>query len=231
MRRPLLIAACGGLGREVAEAARIGTDWEPIGFLDDDPATWDAGVAGLPVLGALDAATGYPEAGIAVCAGKGAARLAMVERLAKAGLGVGRLATVVHPDVSVSPDSTLGPGCILLARAVLTAAVRLGRLVVCMPGVVLTHDDVVEDGATLCAGVVLGGSVHVGRSAYLGMGCSVRENTRIGPDTMVGMGAVVLNDVMAGEWVCGVPARPMTTRAIRFRSTAPWSANDTAERD
>jgi serine acetyltransferase len=76
-----------------------------------------------------------------------------------------------------------------------------------MPNVVLTHDDVVEDFATLCAGVALGGSVRVRPRAYLGMNASVRESLTIGTDAVVGMGSVVLRDVPDEETWFGTPAR------------------------
>lgn len=212
MSRPLLLAASGGLGREVAEAARAGTDWEPVGFVDDDPATWGTEVGGLPVLGGLASVTGHPTASVAVCAGSGAGRLRLARRLVELGVDDERLATVVHPRADVPASNLLGAGAVLLSGVVLTADVRVGRLVVCMPGVVLTHDDVLDEGATLCAGVVLGGSVRIGARAYLGMGAGVRENVTIGDGALVGMGSVVLQDVSDGQRVCGVPARPMASR-------------------
>ena len=71
----------------------------------------------------------------------------------------------------------------------------------------LTHDDVVEDFATLCAGVSLGGGVAVGEAAYLGMNASVREGVRIGADATVGMGAVVLRRRAGRRDLGGSPAR------------------------
>ena len=49
----------------------------------------------------------------------------------------------------------------------------------------------------------------VGPAAYLGMNVAVREQTSIGPGATVGMGAVVVDDLPAGEIWAGVPARPL----------------------
>ena len=77
-----------------------------------------------------------------------------------------------------------------------------------MPGVVLTHDDQINDFATLCARVTLGGNVLVGEGAYLGMGAMVRERVEVGEGSTLGMGAVLLRDLPAGETWVGVPAQP-----------------------
>lgn len=120
-----------------------------------------------------------------------------------------RYATLVHPQASVAAGVELGAGTILLACAVITAPQRVGRFVVAMPHVLLTHDDVVADGVTLAGRAALAGTVHVGESAYIGQGALVREGLTIGAGALVGMGAVVLNDVPAGETWVGVPARPL----------------------
>jgi sugar O-acyltransferase (sialic acid O-acetyltransferase NeuD family) len=150
---------------------------------------------------------------VLLCAGKGAARESIAARL---DLGDSRYATVVHPAAAVGQSCALSNGSIVLAGCVLTASVTLGRHVVVMPNVTLTHDDVVADYATLCAGVVLGGSVTVGERAYLGMSASVRENLSVGRDTVTGMGAVVVCDIPDGEVWVGNPAR-----ALRAASTRP----------
>lgn len=210
MSRRLLLVAASGLAREVAQAARAAGE-DVVGFLDDDPARHGTTVDDVPVLGGLEAVHRYPDTTIVLCPGKGATRERIAARLREFGVGEDRYGSVVHPSVKVPSSCTIGTGSVLLAGVVLTTSVRLGQHVVVMPNVTLTHDDVVDDFATLCAGVQLGGSVRIGHSAYVGMAASVRERVHVGADAIVGMGAVVLQDVPPDQTWWGVPAieRPM----------------------
>ena len=207
--RPLVLVGAGGLAREVLAVARRHGPYEVVGVLDDDPAARGRDVGGVPVLGGLRALAGLPDAAVLACVGHGRARAGLVTRLAAAGVGPDRWATVVHPSVEVPDGCTVGAGSVLLAGVVLTADVRVGRHVVLMPHVTLTHDDEVRDAATLAAGATLGGRVRVGPRAYLGMRSAVRERVRVGAGATLGMGAVLLTDLPDDETWAGVPARPL----------------------
>ncbi|MGW5050971.1 acetyltransferase [Actinokineospora sp. NPDC004072] len=204
--RPLLLVGAGGLAREVLAAARA-CRWPVVGMLDDDPDRHGTTVDGVPVLGGLDLVHERTETGVLVCVANPArpgGRAAVVRRL---GLADERYATLVHPAASVAEGVELGVGTILLAQVVVTAPQRVGRHVLAMPHVLLTHDDSVADCATLAGRVTLAGGVVVGESAYLGAGAMVRQGVHIGSEAVVGMGAVVLADVPAGQTWAGVPAR------------------------
>lgn len=213
----LLIVGAGGFAREAAQAVRDAAvadavrgrapHWRLLGHLDDDPALHGREVDGVPVLGGADRLGDWPDARVVVCVGSPrdqAVRARLVRRL---GLPWSRYATVVHPTAVVSGSSVLGPGSVLLAHCVLTAAVRVGAHVAVMPQVVLTHDDEVGDFATLASGVRLGGGVRLGRGAYVGAGSLVREYTGVGAWSLTGMGSTVLADVPPGEVWAGSPAR------------------------
>jgi sugar O-acyltransferase (sialic acid O-acetyltransferase NeuD family) len=207
----LVLVAAGGLALETAEAATA-AGLKVAGCVDDDPTRWGTAAGGwLPVLGGVEEVVLRDDAPLVLCAGRGAVRERLARRLEAAGVHPGRYVRVVHPSVAVPASCSVGAGTVLLAGVVLTAAVTVGSHVVAMPRVTLTHDDVVEDFATLCAGVTLGGGVRVGRAAYLGMSCSVRERVTVGAESMLGMGAVVTRDVPPGETWVGVPARPMVS--------------------
>ena len=101
------------------------------------------------------------DAQLLICAGRGSTRAAIAERLPDSGL-----TTIGSP-----PSPIQRFGSLQLPdrrRAALCSAngtdreCEVGRHVVIMPNVTLTHDDQLDDFATICAGVTLGGSVHVG---------------------------------------------------------------------
>ncbi|MFI2753374.1 NeuD/PglB/VioB family sugar acetyltransferase [Cellulomonas sp. P22] len=224
-RTQLLLVAAGGLAREVLALVRTHDLFDVVGLLDDSAALAGTDVDGVPVLGGVEDVVAHPGAALLVCAGRGSAREALVKRLAGAGAGRERFATVVHPAVEVPDGSHVGPGSVVLAGVVLTTAVTLGEHVVVMPNVTLTHDDTVEDFATLCAGVSLGGSVTVGAGAYLGMNASVRERVHVGAGATLGMGAALVADLPDGETWAGVPASRLGDAGPgRHRATTPEAA-------
>jgi sugar O-acyltransferase (sialic acid O-acetyltransferase NeuD family) len=202
----LVVVAASGLGRETIEAARAQGTYRVRAILDDDPRRTGAYESGVEVVGGIDALARFPAARVVICVGKGSSRANLAARLA---LPDERYATVIHPSVDVPGSCRIGAGSVLLAGSVLTASVTIGQHVVLMPRVVLTHDDVVADFATLCAGATFGGAVHIGPRSYIGMSASVREGCRIGADALVGMGAVVLSDVAEADTVVGNPAAPL----------------------
>ena len=210
---PLLLIGAGGLGRETAQAARdaiaAGESWTLLGFLDDRLA--GSTVDGLPVLDEVDAVVEHPDARVLLCTagpGRRATRREIANRL---NLPDDRFATLIHPTAVLSDTSVVGVGGIYLAGSVATTSVTTGRHVVAMPGVVLTHDCIVDDHATLASRAVLGGSVRVGDAAYIGAAAAIREGRTVGRDALVGMGAVVVDDVPPGETWVGNPARLMSS--------------------
>jgi sugar O-acyltransferase (sialic acid O-acetyltransferase NeuD family) len=208
----LLLLAASGLAREVIALEASRGHYDEVFLLDDDPGLQGTALDGVPVIGPIALAAERFDGELLICAGRGSARRSIARRLAAMGVPSSAYGRVVHPNVDVPPGCSVGPGCILLASVVLTASVHLHRHVVVMPHVTLTHDDVVSDYATLCAGVALGGRVTVEEGAYVGMNASVRQDVTVGRDSVLGMGSVLLHDLPADETWAGVPARNLASR-------------------
>ena len=50
-------------------------------------------------------------------------------------------------------------------------------------------------------------NVTVGEECYIGMGANVIQNRTVGAGSIVGAGAVVIDDIPSGVTVVGIPAR------------------------
>lgn len=213
MKGRLLLVAASGLAREALSIEHLLGGYGEFTIVDDDPRQWGRVIDGATVIGGLELVPEMPDHDVLVCAGRGRARRSLVDRLTTAGVAPDRYATCVHPSVEIPRTCEVGPGSILMAGVVMTADVRIGHHVVAMPQVTLTHDDVVEDFATLCAGVSLGGSVLVRREAYLGMNASVREGLTVGIGATLGMGAALTRGLPDGQTWVGVPAARVSERS------------------
>ena len=212
MTRPLVIVGAGGFSRETAEAVRAINDvrptWDLLGFADDDPRLAGRSLEGLPVLGPVDEVlAAHDNASVVVCTGRPDNYFSRARLVARMNLPAHRYATLIHPAAAVGPSSSVGAGSVILAGVVVTAAATIGDHVAIMPGTVITHDDVLEDFTTVTSGVRLGGSVTVGRGAYLGAGCLIRQDLSIGVWSLVGMGSIVTRPVPDAEVWFGNPAR------------------------
>ncbi len=110
MGRPLILVAASGLAREVLSLVRAHGTYDVVGFLDDDIARHGTMLDGVPVLGGLDSVVDHPEPDLLVCAGRGAVRERIVERLDDLGVFPIRYATVIHPGVEVPAGCEVGVG-------------------------------------------------------------------------------------------------------------------------
>lgn len=220
----LILIGAGGFGRETAQAVQAvnscGDGWRLLGYLDDDPGRQGTLVEGNPVLGTRAELRNLPDAQVVVCTGRPTDYTSRMRIVAELDLTPDRYATIIHPSAAVSANSSIGPGSVLLAHAVLTTAVRVGAHVAIMPHVTLTHDVVIDDFVTIASGVRLGGGARASKASYLGAGAVIGEQLIIGEFSLVGMGAVVTRNVPAREVWIGVPARRIRSASVTVGSAS-----------
>ncbi|MBA4156923.1 MAG: acetyltransferase [Gemmatimonadetes bacterium] len=208
MRRPLIVYGCGGLGREVAMAARVGSEHEVVGFIDDSVAPGSQ-VHDLPVLGGVEAMERYDaeELGVYVAIGSIPVHRAVVERIWSLSRSLS-FPNIIHPDATVDLERvSLGIGNYVAAGARLTAEVRIGDFNIINLNSVLAHDVVLGDRCQINPGAVLNGQDVVGDEVVIGAGAVVMPRTEVGAGAVVGIGAVVAGPVPPGCTVVGNPAR------------------------
>lgn len=193
----LFIVGCGGVGREaldVAIAMGEGVD----GFLDDHHA--GETVRSLPVLAPDGAPAGARyHLGLA----DPAARRRLASILEQHGL---RALSLVHPRAVIAPETTIGPGCLVMAGAHVSSNVTLGAHVQVQYNATVGHDARLDDYVVVLPGANVSGAVHLEEEATVGSGACVLQGLIVGPGGFVGAGAVVTKDVPARATVVGIPA-------------------------
>lgn len=196
----LVIVGAGGHGRVVADAALRQGAWSRVVATDRDPDRCTGellpGVALVPLEQALAL-----DAQVHVAIGNAAAR----ERECAA--AAGRLATVTHPQASVSPFAEVGEGSFLAAQSVVAPSARVGRGVIVNHGAIVDHDCMVGDFCHIAPQAALGGAVRIGARVLLGTGTSVLPGVSVCDDVVAGAGAAVCGDVQEPGVYVGVPAR------------------------
>ena len=196
----LLVFGAGGHGRVVADAALAAGHWPRVLASDRDPARCVGEL--LPGVALVTVAEASRALAIHVAIGSAAGR----ER-ETAALGVGTLASVIHPQAAVSAQASISAGCFIAAQSVVAPGARLGIGVIVNHGAVVDHDVQVGDFSHVAPQAALGGGVVIGRRVLVGSGACVLPGLRIADDVVVGAGAVVREHLPEMGVYAGVPAR------------------------
>lgn len=205
--KPLVIIGAGGLGREVAwlvaDINRQKPEWDFIGFVDDG--VQGETVEGYPILGPVDHFFNMSaDTWVVVAIADSRSRMEFVRQLQ----GQGRkLATLIHPSVSMSDYVSIGAGSIICSGAVITTNVTLGQAAIVNPGCFIGHDTELGDFVSLMPAANLAGEVRVGEGCYFGLNSCVINRTAIGEWSVIGAGATVVKDIPPYSLAVGVPAR------------------------
>ncbi|MCA1782400.1 MAG: acetyltransferase [Intrasporangiaceae bacterium] len=202
----VIIVGAGGHGREVAHvlrARRAAGLPAPtlLGFADDGGGDADLLRPFGPLLGGVLAAVGeHPEALVIGGVGDGRLRRRLVEHLPAP-------PALVHPLADVGDDVTLGEGTVICSHVSLTTQIATGRHVHVSRGAAVGHDAVLCDFVSIMPLAAVSGGVRLEAGVFVGTGALLRQGIHVGADAVIGMGAVVLDDVPPGTTVVGNPAR------------------------
>jgi len=109
--------------------------------------------------------------------------------------------------VLIGEDVDLGSHC-CVDRGALGDTV-VSRFVKCDHHTYIAHGVHVGPSTLIMSGARLNGSSKVGERCWIGTSALIKEGVRVGADTIVGMGSVVISDVSSNSTVAGVPAKSL----------------------
>ena len=206
----VVIVGAGGHGQVVADvllsARRAGSDWEPTGFVDDNPALLGRSFLALPVIGLVETLGTIPHDGVVVAIGDNHLRRSIFDLLQQRGE---HFIIARHPSAVIASDVELGPGTMICAAVVVNTGTTIGSNVILNTACSIDHHNRIGDHVHVGPGTRAGGAVTVERSALIGIGATIMPGRTIGANSVVGAGALVHQDVGDATVVVGVPARPV----------------------
>ncbi len=223
MRRPLVIYGAGGFGREVAQLVEdincAGGKWQLLGFIDDDRSLHGSLIGELPVLGNENYLCGLAKPpAVALGVGFPRAKREIVQKLTRRCPGI-EFPSLVHPSAIIGRRVRIGTGTLITANCVITVDVEIGNFVLLNLSSTVGHDAVIGDFSSCYVNVNLAGFSKLEDGVEMGTGSIVIPGKKVGSGSVIGAGAVVVNDVPEDVVAVGVPARVVKQVEEPWRSS------------
>ena len=117
------------------------------------------------------------------------------------------LVSAIHPSAIILPEAKIGDGVWINAGAIIGYKAEIGPGTLINTGVQLDHHNIVEECCQVDPGVVTAGNVVLRQCCQLHTGATVINRIIIGANTIVGAGAVIIEDVPPDCTVVGVPGK------------------------
>jgi sugar O-acyltransferase (sialic acid O-acetyltransferase NeuD family) len=118
----------------------------------------------------------------------------------------------IHPSVIIGDNVELGEGVVMMAGCIINPKSKIGNFTFFATGAQVDHDCNIENYSSISAGSITGGYVTLGEFSAITLGVTVVDRLKIGKNTVIGAGSLVLKDIPDNVLVYGNPARIIRTR-------------------
>lgn len=207
--KDIVIIGAGGFGREVAwlieDINKENKEWNLLGFVDDNEEIQGKEINGYKVVGNIEWLKNQ-ELYVVNAIGDPIIKKKVMERLQGS---KNKYPVLIHPSVIYSDKVTFGEGSIICAGNIITVNIEIGKHVIINLDCTIGHDAKIGDYSTILPSVNVSGDVDIEECVSVGTGSAIIQGIKIGNNTIVGAGAVVVKDLPANCTAVGSPAKPI----------------------
>jgi sugar O-acyltransferase (sialic acid O-acetyltransferase NeuD family) len=118
----------------------------------------------------------------------------------------------IHPSVIIGDNVELGEGIVMMAGCIINPKSKIGNFTFFATGAQVDHDCNIKNHSSISAGSVTGGYVTLGEFSAITLGVTVIDRLKIGKNTVVGAGSLVLKDLSDNVLAYGNPCKVIRTR-------------------
>ena len=210
--KDLIILGAGGAGMDIISIVdainKTGSQWNLLGFLDDNTELIGKMILGYPVLGSIDEGEKYPEAYFCSSIAHPSNRKVRRNVYDRVRCYSTKFAILIHPQTVVYAGVPFAPGVVVQAGCVFGTNATVREDVHFGYGCNIAHESTVQEHVALGSGVNISSGVTIGSDCYIGAGVSTSHDISILPDTLIGVGTAVVHNLNHNDTWIGVPAVP-----------------------
>jgi len=118
----------------------------------------------------------------------------------------------IHPSCIIGENVKLGEGIVAMAGCIFNPRATVGDHTFFATGAQVEHDCIIGNYASISAGSITGGYVELGDFAAITLGVTVFDRTKIGENSVVGAGSLVIKDLPDNVLAYGNPAKIIRPR-------------------
>jgi len=128
------------------------------------------------------------------------------------------LISYVSSKATTWPGFTCGDNCFIFEDNTIQPFVEIGNDIVMWSGNHIGHHTVIKDHVMITSHVVISGCCTIEPYCFFGVNSTVRDETIVARDTLVGAGALILRDTKEFEIYKGAMTEPAGFRSDKIRT-------------
>lgn len=206
-KEKIFIWGASGQGKVVLDILRNAGNFKIAGFIDINKKIHNHDIDGVTIFGDKDYLPILWKKGVRsgiVAVGDNEKRCQIAKYLKRRNF---KLINAIHPHAAVAKNVSLGNNITISAGAIISPHSVIEDNVIINTGAIIEHENLIKNGAHIASGVQLAGGTQVGEKTLIGIGATLIQYLKIGKNSVIGAGAVVLNDIGDNVVAVGIPAK------------------------
>ena len=120
--------------------------------------------------------------------------------------------SIIHPSVKLNAGVQIGNGSIVAPGCYLTCDIEIGKHSHLNLKTTIGHDCKAGHYFTTAPATNISGNCTIGNQVYLGTNSCIRQKIKICDDVIIGMGSVVIEDILESGTYAGNPCKRIHTK-------------------